>query len=386
MQGVAPGRRAASTDYPNPMTAPPGYTGSLGGPDVTVRQLHVCVRMNEDIGVSDATLRGSAATAPATALTSGIGAVPANIPGTASMSTSDWALILFLAVLWGGSFFFSKVAVGDFPPLTVALGRVGIAALVLHVLVRIRREALPATLKEWAPYVTMGLFNNVLPFGLIFWGQTHIGSGLAATINATVPLFSALIMHVVARTPAERLNPRRSLGLVVGFIGVVVLIGPDVLGGIGSNVLAQLAVVAAAISYGISAAYSRRFYGTPPLRSATAQLTCSTALLLPVVVLTEHPWTIAAPSLAAWSSLLALGIFCTALGYLIFFRVLASAGALNLVLVTFLIPVTAMLLGTIFLDEVITSSTLLAMAIISLGLAIIDGRLWRRIRGVPRTA
>jgi drug/metabolite transporter (DMT)-like permease len=283
-------------------------------------------------------------------------------------------------VLWGGSFFFSKVAVGDFPPLTVALGRVTIAAAVLHILVRARRVALPSSLRAWAPYVVMGLFNNVLPFGLIFWGQTHIGSGLAATLNATVPLFSALITHVVAHTPAERLNPRRSLGLGVGFLGVVVLVGPDALGGIGDNVLAQFAVLAAAVSYGISAAYSRRFYGIPPLRSATAQLTCSTALLLPVVALTEQPWNIAAPSLAAWSSLLALAIICTALGYLIFFRVLASAGALNLVLVTFLIPVTAMLLGSLFLDEVITWSTLLAMAIISLGLAIIDGRLWRRLR------
>lgn len=353
---------------------------------VSRRALNQCDRRSagEDVRVSESTLRApTTAVAGATAnptATATATPTPTSVPGSSGMSTLDWSLILFLAVLWGGSFFFSKVAVGEIPPLTVALGRVGIAALVLHMLVQVKREVLPNTLRQWAPYVTMGLFNNVLPFGLIFWGQTHIGSGLAATINATVPLFSALILHFVAHSPAERLNPRRSLGLGVGFLGVVLLIGPDVLGGLGSNALAQLAVVGAAISYGISAAYSRRFYGTPPLRSATAQLTCSTALLLPVVVLTEQPWAIAAPSLAAWSSLLALGIFCTALGYLIFFRVLASAGALNLVLVTFLIPVTAMLLGTVFLDEVITWSTLASMGVISLGLAIIDGRLWRKIR------
>jgi drug/metabolite transporter (DMT)-like permease len=288
------------------------------------------------------------------------------------MPAADWLLLVALSVLWGGSFFFAKIAVAELPPLTVALARVAIAATVLLALARLTGTKLPATLSAWRAFAIMGLLNNVLPFSLIFWGQTHIASGLAAILNATTPLFTVLVAHVA--TADERLTAGRVAGLLFGFAGVVVMIGPDVLSGIGGNVLAQLACLLAALSYGFAGVYGRRFRGQPPLAVAAGQLTASTALLIPVVAVIDRAWTIAPPSLTALGALVALSVFSTALAYVIFFRILDRSGATNLSLVTFLIPVSAILLGTLILGEQLAARHLIGMVAIALGLAAIDGR------------
>jgi len=180
------------------------------------------------------------------------------------MSAADWLLLLGLSLLWGGSFFFAKIAVLELPPMTVALGRVAIAAAILLTLARATGVALPASLPDWWPFALMGLLNNVLPFTLLFWGQTHIPSGLAAILNATTPLFTVLVAHVA--TADEKLTGARLAGLAAGLAGVVVMIGPDVLRDLGANVLAQLACLLAAISYAFAGVYGRRFRGEPTLR------------------------------------------------------------------------------------------------------------------------
>jgi drug/metabolite transporter (DMT)-like permease len=293
------------------------------------------------------------------------------------MSAADWLLLVGLSLLWGGSFFFAKIAVLELPPLTVALGRVAIAAAILLALARATGVALPATLAAWRPYALMGLLNNVLPFTLLFWGQTHIPSGLAAILNATTPLFTVLVAHVA--TADEKLNAARLAGLTAGLTGVTVMIGPDVLRDLGANVLAQLACLLAAISYAFAGVYGRRFRGEPALRVAAGQLTASSIILALPVALVDRPWMLSAPSGRAIAALVALAALSTALGYLIYFRILACAGATNVALVTFLIPVSAILLGTLVLGEQLAARHLVGMAAIALGLAAIDGRAARML-------
>jgi len=294
-------------------------------------------------------------------------------PASPTMSAADWLLLVTLSILWGGSFFFTKIAVLELPPLTVALGRVAIAAAILIALARMTGVTLPDRMAAWRPYLLMGLLNNAVPFGLIFWGQTHIPSGLAAILNATTPLFTVLVAHWA--TADEKLTPARLAGVAAGLAGVVVMIGPDLLSELGANVLGQLAVLLAAVSYAFAGVFGRRFRGEPPLRVAAGQLAGSTLLLAPVVILLDWPWTLAPPSATAIAALLALAALSTALAYLIFFRILARAGATNVALVTFLIPVSAILLGTLLLGEQIEPRHLAGMAAIAVGLAAIDGRL-----------
>jgi drug/metabolite transporter (DMT)-like permease len=299
-------------------------------------------------------------------------------PQRPSMSAADWLLLLGLSLLWGGSFFFAKIAVLELSPLTVALGRVALAAAILLTLARARGVALPASLSDWRPYALMGFLNNVLPFTLLFWGQTHIPSGLAAILNATTPLFTVLVAHVA--TVDEKLNAARLAGLMAGLAGVVVMIGPDVLRDLGADVLAQFACLLAAVSYAFAGVYGRRFRSEPTLRVAAGQLTASSIILALPVALIDRPWMLPLPSEKAIAALVALAALSTALGYLIYFRLLARAGATNVLLVTFLIPVSAILLGTLVLGEQLAARHLAGMAAIALGLAAIDGRAMKLFR------
>ena len=301
------------------------------------------------------------------------------------MTSGDWLLLVALSVLWGGSFFFAKVAVTEIPPLTVALARVTLAASLLLAIVRLAGETMPATRTAWMAFVVLGLLNNAIPFGLIFWGQTRIPSGLASILNATTPLFTVVVAHLF--TSDDRLTPGRFAGVAAGLAGVVVMIGPDALSALGTDVVAQLACVTAALSYGFAGVYGRRFKATPPLVVAASQLVGSTLLLTPVALAIDRPWQLAAPSATAIAAVVALAAVSTALGYVIFFRILGRSGATNISLVTFLIPVSAVLLGTLVLGERLAPRHFVGMAAIAVGLAAIDGRpaaafagLWRRRR------
>jgi drug/metabolite transporter (DMT)-like permease len=288
------------------------------------------------------------------------------------MDGRAWALLAVLSILWGGSFFFAKVALAELPPLTLVWLRVAGAAVALQIVVRLTGAAMPTTLRGWAPLAMMGLVNNVLPFSLIFWGQTAITSGLAAILNATTPLFGIVLAHLL--THDERLTAARLTGVLCGIAGVAVMIGRDALGGIGGQVVAQLAVLGAALSYGFAGVYGRRFRGAPPLVTAAGQVTASCVMLLPIALALEQPWHLALPGARTLGAVAGLALLSTALAYVIFFRILALAGATNLLLVTLLIPVSALLLGGIVLGEAITASQLAGMALIFVGLAIIDGR------------
>jgi drug/metabolite transporter (DMT)-like permease len=297
------------------------------------------------------------------------------MPAPARMSLLDWSLLLALSILWGGSFFFVGVAVKALPPFTIVLLRVAIAAAALHLVLRATRTAMPWDAETWLAFFGMGLLNNAIPFSLIVWGQTQIASGLASILNATTPLFTVLVAHVL--TADERLTRGRIAGVVIGIAGVIVLIGPQALTGLGKDVLAQVAILGAAISYAFASIFGRRFkrMGVPPVATAAGQVSASSLLLLPVTVLVDRPWELPWPGWSVWGAIIGGGLLSTALAYVLFFRILASAGAVNLMLVTFLIPVSAILLGSAFLGETLAPMDFVGMALIGLGLAAIDGRL-----------
>ncbi|MEX1109998.1 MAG: DMT family transporter [Dongiaceae bacterium] len=303
---------------------------------------------------------------------------PQRTPPSLRMGGIEWALLVTLSIVWGGSFFFAEIALERLPPFTVVFARVAIAALVLNLLAPALGYRMPRSLAAWWRFFAMGAINNAIPFSLIVWGQTEIAGGLAAILNATTPLFAVLLAHVLTRD--ERLTAGRVAGIAIGFIGVVAMIGPDAIAGLGASVLAQGAVLAAAIFYALAGIYGRRFRAMPPLVTATGQVTASTILMLPLLLIVDAPWTLAWPGWTVAGALLGLGILCTAAAYLMFFRILAAAGAVNLLLVTFLIPVSALALGIAFLGERVEAAQLIGMALIGLGLAAIDGRLGSAVR------
>lgn len=297
------------------------------------------------------------------------------------MGAADWAMLVTLSVLWGGSFLFVGVAVRELPALSIVAVRVAVAALALYAVMRVLRIRWPRVPGLGAAFLGMGLLNNAIPFSLLVWGQHHLASGLAAILNATTPLFTVLVAH--ALTHDERLTPAKVVGAATGFAGVVVMLGTDRLAGPGGMLAAQAACLAAALAYAFAGIYGRRFrrMGVPPLASAAGQVSASTLMMLPLALLVDRPWALPMPGPATLLALLGLGLLSTALAYLLYFRILASAGATNLLLVTTLIPVSAVLLGWLLLGEQLGPQHLAGMALIGAGFAVIDGRLLPRRSG-----
>lgn len=290
------------------------------------------------------------------------------------MSATEWAMLITLSMLWGGSFFFIGIAVLEVPPLTIVLARVAIAALVLNLYLAAIGQTLPASGAAWRAFAIMGLLNNVIPFSLIVWGQSHIPSGLASILNATTPLFTIVVAHFM--TQDEKATGTRLIGVVVGFMGVAVMVGGAALSAFGVAVLAQIAVLLATVSYAFSAVFGRRFrtLSLTPVQTAAGMVSASSLILLPVVLVVDHPFSLPIPSTGALLAILALAVMSTALAYILFFRILSTAGATNLLLVTFLIPVSAIGLGVMLLGESLLPKHFAGMALIGIGFAILDGR------------
>lgn len=302
-------------------------------------------------------------------------------PGRAAsnpvMGLQEWLLLGVLSVLSGGSFVFVGVIVRELPPFTLVLVRASLAALALISFVRLSGTTLPVSPTLWTAFLAMAVVNSLIPYSLIAWGQQHIDSGLASILISSTPLFSVVLAHIL--THEERMTPARVVGVLLGLAGVVVLIGPSTLRGLDRPRLGQLAVLGAALSYACAGLFGRRFKDVPPVIAAAGQLTCTVVLVAPLALLLERPWTVR-PSAAAGAALLGLGLLSTAIGYLIFCRILAVAGATNVMLVNFLNPVSALLLGMLVLNERPSGIVFAGMACIFAGLVVIDGRLLPRAR------
>ena len=305
------------------------------------------------------------------------------------MNRSDWLILGTLAVIRGGAFFFIGVAVKHVHPLTYVWLRLTIAAAAMWIFLRFKGEKLGLPATAWGSILLLALLNNALPFTLFGWGQTHIASGLASILNATTPIWGVVVAHVL--TDDERLTPRKIAGVVLGFGGVATMIGPSLLSSLGTNAMAQLACVTASLSYALAAVWARRFrrQGISPMSVTTGQLTAGALIMLPMSMLIDRPWTYAFPPLSAWAAIIALALFCTAFGYVLYFKLIATSGATNALLVTLLVPPVAILLGALFLNETLAPQDFIGLGLIALGLAAIDGRLLNRLsvpRRLPREA
>jgi len=293
------------------------------------------------------------------------------------MGGAEWGYLLALSAAWGGVFMFNRLALADFPPLTAVMLRLAIAAPLLLALVHAQGARMPRSPRLWAEFFVMGLLNNALPFTLFVWAQQSISSGLASIINALTPVATALVCHVM--TADEKLTRAKLAGVLLGFMGVSALIGPGAFAGLGHDVIAELVALLAPISYAFAGLWGRRFRALPVAVPAAGMVTCSAITMVPLALLRDHPWTIA-PSAIVWGAVIAQAVIATALAYWLYFRILKTAGATNLLLVTVLMPPMALILGAIVLGERFSESAFLGLGLIFLGLAAIDGRVLRWFR------
>ena len=292
----------------------------------------------------------------------------------------DWGLLVLLSLLWGGSFLCVGIAVQELPVLTIIALRVSLAALVLWGIALFSGHQLPRGGKTWQAFLALGLLNNVIPFGLIVFGQQTIGAGLAAILNATTPLWTVLIAALFLAD--ERFSKQKLFGVLLGLVGVIVMVGPDSLAGISRNLGAQLAVLGATLSYAFASVFGRRFAAAKisPLHTALGQVTASSFILVPLALMIDTPWASALPSQATIFAILGLAVLSTAGGYLLFFNILERAGATNVSLVTLLIPPSAIAMGMLFLEETLQGIHFIGLALIILGLLSLQGRLFRLSR------
>ncbi|MEX1146849.1 MAG: DMT family transporter [Sphingomonadales bacterium] len=293
------------------------------------------------------------------------------------MGLIEWVFLFSLALLWGTAFAMTVIGLGELPPFTLAFGRIFVAALTLLALIRLFGTRLPRGGEAWRAIITSAFIGNAIPFSLIAWGQQHIPSSLSGVLMATAPLFTLVIAHF--STVDERMTGAKAAALLLGFVAVVVLVGPDALGGVASSVTGQLALLGAAFCYAGASVYGRRFrtMNLKPLPLAGAQLSAASVMMVPVVLALEQPWLIAMPSITGWLAVMELGVVATALPYIIYFRVLAVGGATNLMLVTFMVPVVAVTTGALMLGEMLEVRHFVATGILILSLAAIDGRIFK---------
>jgi len=300
-------------------------------------------------------------------------------PQAPNIDLKSGLLLLVLASVWGGSFFFAEIALREIGPFTIVLYRVFLAAVTLFLVVRWKGIEIPRSIKVWLCYLVMGALNNAIPFSLIFWGQVTIDSGLASILNGTTAVFGAVVAGLLLAD--ERLTARKIIGALFGLFGVAVIMGFDALTNFDLRNLAQLAILGAALSYSFAGVWGKRFLGGyPPLMNAFGMLVGSTLLMIPVATLTEGSPTLTL-SVEVWASISALAFLSTAFAYLLYFKILAQVGSANLMLVTLLVPPMAIGLSVTFLHEHVGTAAWIGFAFIAFGLAITDGRLFGKLKG-----
>lgn len=297
------------------------------------------------------------------------------------MGIRNFLWLMLLAVLWGPSFLFIKVAVGEIPPFTLVAGRVGLAAVLLYLILRLQRRALPRFGRIWLHFAVVGFFSNALPFTLFSWGEMHIDSALASILNGTTPLFTILLAHLL--TSDDRLTPVKVMGSLLGFGGLVVLIAPSLLGGVRATTWGLIAATLAAASYGVATVYTRKnLRGLPPLVGPTAQLLMATLYILPLALLIEQPFRQPLPTWPALASLLALSMVGTALAFVVYYYVIDRTSATYVSMVTYLVPVIGVALGIMVLNEKPAWNAYAGCALILLGVMVVNGVFkalnWRR--------
>ena len=280
-----------------------------------------------------------------------------------------YVLLISLAAIWGASFLFIKVAVAAIPPMTLVAARLVLAAAAMLTYLWASGRRLPREGAIWRDFLAIALAGNIVPFVLISWGEVVIDSGLAAILMAIMPLSSLALAHVFTRD--ERLTPARVLGMIVGFTGILVLVGPDVLAGLGREVLAQIAVAGAAVCYAISNVYTRvrGVVALPASVTSSGVLLCAAVLSVPLSLIADRPWTLV-PTVESLAALVILALVCTSLAYLILFRLISTTGATFVAFINYLVPVFGVVWGAVLLHEAIRPGALAGLGLILAGIAV----------------
>ena len=296
---------------------------------------------------------------------------------------NGWLLIGILAILWGGAFFLIEVGLRSYPPITLVFMRLALAVPPMWIAMRIMGQRLPSSTRVWGLLAVVGALNCALPFTLFFWGQQYLDSGYASILNATTPLWGVLTAHFL--TSDEKATSARTIGVLTGMAGIIVMVGPEAMKGLSNNLLAQIACVISTVFYSLAAIYGRRLSQTTltPMAVATGQTVMAAVVMIPIVLLVDQPWTMSTPRLDATLAGLTLALLSTALAYTLYFRLIDRAGASNAQLVAFLMPILAVILGIAFLGEHLNQGQIIGAVLIAFGLVIIDGRLLARFRNVP---
>ena len=299
------------------------------------------------------------------------------------LKTILWLFVL--ASLWGPAFLFVKVTVEEVPPLTLVAVRVSLAAIMLYILMRIQNHNLPRFGSIWKLFAISGLLNNAVPYVLLSWGELYIDSALAGILIGIAPLFTLILAHFF--TTSDHFTPTKTIGVAVGFGGLITLLAPTLMGGVQATLWGLLASLAAALCYGAGIVYSKKYLrGLPPLVGPTAQLTAAAMFLVPLSLLVERPYTLPIPSWTATGSLLLLATFSTALAFALYFRAMETISATVLSMVTYIVPVVAMVLGVVVLNEQLGWNAYLGSLLVLLGIMIVNNVFhflgWRRLAGM----
>ena len=293
----------------------------------------------------------------------------------------SYVLLFGLAAIWGASFLFIKISVATIPPMTLVAARLVLAAAGLLVYLWLSGRRLPSELALWGHFAVIAVIGTIAPFALITWGEVTIDSGLAAILMSIMPLASLALAHVF--TKDERMTPPKFAGMMVGFAGIVVLVGPAVLSGLGREVVAQLAVTAAALCYAMSNVYTRvtRVVALPPAVNGAGVLLCAAVASVPFSLIVDRPWHLT-PSSESLLALVVLALLCTSVAYLVLFHLISTAGATFLAYINYLVPVFGVLWGALFLGEAVNPGALAGLALILAGIAL--GRFGGRRRATSR--
>jgi drug/metabolite transporter (DMT)-like permease len=301
------------------------------------------------------------------------------------ISRRDWVMLLALSLIWGAAFIFIELSLPGFPPMTLVFVRLASAALLLLGYLRLRGRSLSGGIRLWTGYAVLGLLNLAAPFMILVWAMTYISAGLTAILNASTPLWTVMVAHMLTRD--EKATAGKLAGVALGFAGVIVMIGPKAMGGLGSDVLPELGCLFAALLFAFAGVYARRFaaLGVGAEEVATGQLAAASIMVLPFAILIDRPWALPMPGIEPIAGMIALATICSALAYILYFRLIESAGAVNALLITFLCPIFTILLAIPILGETVAPSQWLGIALIGAGLIAIDGRFspWRATRAAP---
>lgn len=283
-----------------------------------------------------------------------------------------WFILILLGAIWGASYMFIKVGGAEIPPFTFVEVRTLVAAVALFAVLVLRKESIPRTRRTWLTLIAMGIFNGVIPYTAITWGETHISSGLASILTAAMPLFTVIFAHFWSDD--ERLTLPKAAGIALGFIGVVVLFVPEFQRGFQIEFWGQFAVVIAAASYGLATLIAHKYLaGVSHVMASTGQLATAALFMLPLSLAFDNPFALR-PSLPAIGSLLILAILGTAFAYVLYYWLIEHTGATRTALVTYLIPITGVMWGALLLGERIEWEVILGLVLIIGGVGLVNRR------------